>query len=685
MFYRPHDTVRRIRPVAMAAMLLAAGALGGCALQQGAAPSALAQPDSVATFANPLVRQRADPHVTLHSDGYYYYTATVPEYDRIELRRARTLNGLGTAEAQVVWRKHASGAMGAHIWAPELHHIDGKWYLYFTAGRAEAPWEIRLYVLENSAANPLQGAWVEKGQLKTGWESFSLDATTFVVRGQRYLSWTQTAPDAKNHGTNIYLARIDTPWSIVQPGVLLTKPEYAWEKVKHDVNEGPAVLVRHGRVFLTYSAAATDANYCLGLLMADEGADLLNPASWRKSAEPVLRSSVANSQYGPGHNSFTTTPDGKTDILVYHARNYRDLAGDPLKNADRHTRAQVIGWRADGTPDFGAPVADAERNASGNIANKPLFRDPGMDGAADPVLVWNAQRGRWWMYYTNRRARAADTAPIAWVHGSRIGIAESSDGGASWTHVGEAEIELPPAMGGKDATHWAPEVVRGDDGVYHMYLTVVPGIFTDWKHPRHIVHLTSTDLRQWRHPVELKLGSHSVIDASVARLPGGGWRMWYNNEADRKAIWFADSPDLKTWTDRGRAVADQAGEGPKVFQWKGAWWMITDVWQGLGVYRSDDLLTWQRQDGNLLQGGGSGLDDQVQGGHADVVVSAGRAYLFYFTHPDRRGADKNKDGPEQRRSAIQVTELFEDSGKLRVDRNRPVPIELLPPMGPGVH
>ena len=100
-----------------------------------AAPSMAFAADS--GFANPLVRQRADPHVTLQPDGWYYYTATVPEYDRIEVRRARSLNELGAADAKVVWRKHASGEMGAHIWAPEIHRIDGKWYIYFTAGRAD--------------------------------------------------------------------------------------------------------------------------------------------------------------------------------------------------------------------------------------------------------------------------------------------------------------------------------------------------------------------------------------------------------------------------------------------------------------------------------------------------------------------------------------------------------------------
>ena len=310
-------------------------------------------------FANPLVLQRADPQVVLQDDGNYYLAATVPEYDRIELRRARTLDGLGKAEPHVVWRKHAQGVMGAHIWAPELHRIDGKWYIYFTAGRSDAIWEIRLYVLENSSPDPFKGEWIERGQLKTGRESFSLDATTFALRGQRYLVWTQNDPDPLRKATNIYIAKMDTPLSIAGKVTMLSTPDHAWEKKGHNVNEAPAVLLRNGRVFLTFSASATDANYALGMLTAREDADLLDARSWTKSPEPVLRSSEANGQYGPGHNSFTTTPDGKTDILVYHARNYRDIKGDPLRDPNRHTRAQPIRWRTDGTPDFGEPVPDS--------------------------------------------------------------------------------------------------------------------------------------------------------------------------------------------------------------------------------------------------------------------------------------------------------------------------------------
>ena len=307
-------------------------------------------------WTNPIVPQRADPHVTLEPDGTYYLIATVPEYDRIELRRAKSIGGLSTAEPVVIWKKHASGPMSGFIWAPELHKIDGKWYIYFAASEAKDVWKIRMYVLENSGPNPLTGTWVEKGQIKMNWESFTLDATTFEHHGTRYLAWAQGGPEFK--GTAIYLAKMDSPWSIAGKQVLITRPEHPWEKVRHEVNEAPAVLAKNGRVFLTYSAAGTGAEYSLGMLTADMNADLLDPRSWEKSPEPVFKSNPAASQFGPGHNCFTTSPDGKTDILFYHTRSYETIKGDPLKNPDRATRARIIRWKADGTPDFGTPVAD---------------------------------------------------------------------------------------------------------------------------------------------------------------------------------------------------------------------------------------------------------------------------------------------------------------------------------------
>lgn len=216
-----------------------------------------------------------------------------------------------------------------------------------------------------------------------------------------------------------------------------------------------------------------------------------------------------------------------------------------------------------------------------------------------------------------------------------------------------------------------------------MFLTTVPGVFEDWQHPRTIVHLTSTDLRQWKYASALKLASDRVIDACALPLPSGGWRLWYNNERDHKSIYYADSPDLTAWTDHGKVdgVGERPGEGPFVFQWKGHSWMLVDLWKGLGVYHSDDLLHWKAQEGDLLGVPGTGTDDKVNGGHPGVVVNGDRAYLFYFTHPGRSGtiSPQDKDSLDLRRSSIQVVELMEKDGKLSCDRNAPTHINLLPP------
>lgn len=314
-------------------------------------------------YKNPIVIQRADPLIYKHTDGYYYFTASVPEYDRIEIRRSKTLQGLGDAETFVAWTKHESGEMSHLIWAPEIHFIQGKWYIYFAAAAngevTGITFNHRMYVIENASEDPLTDNWVEKGQVKTGWETFALDATTFEHKGKLYYVWAQEdlAVELESH-SNLYIAEMENPWTLKTKPVLLTKPELGWEIVRFWVNEGPAVLKKNGKIFLTYSASATDENYCLGMLTADENSDLLDPASWVKSQKPVFGTSWENGQYGPGHNSFTVSEDGTEDILVYHARNYTEIVGDPLYDPNRHTRVEVIKWNEDGTPNFGIPSPD---------------------------------------------------------------------------------------------------------------------------------------------------------------------------------------------------------------------------------------------------------------------------------------------------------------------------------------
>ena len=302
-------------------------------------------------FKNPIAEQRADPWVHKTDTGEYFLTATVPEYDRIVIRKASSINGLKEAKDKEVWHKHETGVMANHIWAPELHRIDGKWYIYFAAGEAENKWNIRIWVLSNPSADPMQGKWTEEGQIKTKTDSFSLDATTFAHNGKRYLIWAQNVRGG-DHGTALVLSEMKNPTTLTGPEVILTEPEFSWETIKYNVNEGPAVIKKNGKIFVSYSASATNHNYCMGLLWINEHADLLNLSNWNKSPGPVFYTNEDLKRYGPGHNSFTTSEDEKTTIMIYHARDYKEIQGHELSDKNRATRARVVEWTKSGFPDF---------------------------------------------------------------------------------------------------------------------------------------------------------------------------------------------------------------------------------------------------------------------------------------------------------------------------------------------
>lgn len=312
--------------------------------------------DTAVKYNEPWIMQRADPFVILGNDGWYYFTASVPEYDSIVIRRSKSLAGLAKAKEKILWKKHKSGPMSKHIWAPELHYLFGHWYIYFAAGEVDDIWKIRPYVLECQGNDPWENEWIEKGKMvrsrddEFSFEAFSLDAHVFENKGNWYYVWAEKVGVGKQI-SNLYIAQMANGYTLKTVQVLLTTPDYDWERCGFWVNEGPGTLKKNGKIFLTYSASDTGINYCVGMLVADENSDLLDPISWKKSRMPVLQTSVEDGIYGPGHNSFTKDEDGN-DIVVYHARTEEKIVGDPLYNPNRHTMLMKIDWNDKGYPIF---------------------------------------------------------------------------------------------------------------------------------------------------------------------------------------------------------------------------------------------------------------------------------------------------------------------------------------------
>jgi len=317
-------------------------------------------------YPNPFITERADPYIVKGPDGIYYFTASYPAYlnadsgyDRIILRKSKTVIGLRAAEEKTIWVAHEKGNMAKHIWAPELHFIGDKWYIFFAAGDSDNKWNIRPYVLMCKGPDPINDPWEEKGKMQAtendnfSFTDFSLDMTYFENNGKHYLIWAEKLGDS-----SLFMAEInpDKPWKLISKPILLTKPEYDWEKVRFAVNEGPAVLKTDEKIFVFFSASGTGEEYCMGLLFADKSSDLMNISSWEKLPNPILETKDLVNEAGPGHNSFVIDENEKL-LMVYHARpsshaekKCGTFCGEVLYDPCRHTRIKEIKFDENNMP-----------------------------------------------------------------------------------------------------------------------------------------------------------------------------------------------------------------------------------------------------------------------------------------------------------------------------------------------
>jgi GH43 family beta-xylosidase len=339
--------------------LFAAALCAGLGVR-GETASAVDSTPSRKSLKNPLLPVGPDPWVE-YREGFYYYMNTTGA--DLTVWKTRSMADLDSAAKKIVWTPPAAGPYSHDIWAPEIHFLQGKWYIYFAADAGDNQTH-RIWVLENSNSDPLQGEWQMKGKITDQTDKWAIDASVFEDQGRLYMIWSGWEGD-ENGTQSIYIARLSNPWTVDSPRARISTPQYPWEKVGDmdpkvlpgnpphlDVNEGPEILKHADKIFLTYSASACWTDYySLGLLTAISGSNLLDATAWTKSRQPVFQQSPEASAYATGHNSFFKSPDGR-DWILYHANS------QPGQGCGWHRapRAQPFTWKADGTPDFGKPI-----------------------------------------------------------------------------------------------------------------------------------------------------------------------------------------------------------------------------------------------------------------------------------------------------------------------------------------
>ena len=286
----------------------------------------------------------------------------------------------------------------------------------------------------------------------------------------------------------------------------------------------------------------------------------------------------------------------------------------------------------------------------------PLYRDPIFDGPADPMMIRKESDGKFYLFYTQRRANH-QVDKVSYCYGTAVGVAESENG-RDWHYRGALDLDFEFGHN----TFWAPEVVYdAETERYHMFVTYIQGVYMDWGGDASIEHYISEDLFHWKHIGKLEVNSARIIDPAICKTPEGIWRIWYKDEQQNAATCYADSTDLCTWEYRGIAAGDCPQEGPNVFTFGQKHWLIADVWDGLAVYHSEDMEHFTRQEQNILREAGTRPFDCVKGGHADVFVWKDRAYIVYFVHPFT--------GDRYPRTMIQMAQLTVEDGVLKCDRN----------------
>ncbi len=318
------------------------------------------------TFTNPLLPQGADPW-TIYINGSYYYMHTTGR--SLVLWKTASIADLAAAEKKTVWTPPETGPYSKSIWAPEIHFIQNKWYIYFAADNGKNE-NHRMWALENSSPDPMKGTWEMKGKVTDATDQWAIDGSVFEHRGAWYMLWSGwDKAHPKREVQELYIARLSNPWTIASERVKISSPTLTWERNWNNttagkpsrpvyVNEGPQILKRGSTLFLIYSASGCWTNdYALGMMMTADTSDLLDAASWTKWPEPIFRQSASNKVYGTGHNSFFKSPDGCEDWILYHA----NAEPDQGCGGKRSPRAQKITWREDGTPFIGEPVKEGER------------------------------------------------------------------------------------------------------------------------------------------------------------------------------------------------------------------------------------------------------------------------------------------------------------------------------------
>ncbi|HWT74786.1 MAG TPA: family 43 glycosylhydrolase [Mobilitalea sp.] len=300
----------------------------------------------------PFAINRADPCAAKWKDKYYFIATNDADGNHtLYIREADSIPELVNAKEELILDSSTYEGIGGLLWAPEFHVIGDDLYIFHAATPGEFFHEeshvMKLKRGGNPAckedwSRPLRVLKKDGSYLCEAGKTISLDMTCFEWNKEYYVAWSERQFVPVDLGAWVYLAKVDPtePWKLISDPVLLTKPDYGWANNHTFVDEGPFALITDKKLFLTFSSAAVDTTYVVGLLTAEPGADLLDVKNWTKVNYPLLTSRNVPGEYGPGHNSYVTDDDG----LIWNAYHARPGVDAPRCSGLRRVHFDIDGY-----------------------------------------------------------------------------------------------------------------------------------------------------------------------------------------------------------------------------------------------------------------------------------------------------------------------------------------------------
>lgn len=265
------------------------------------------------SYTNPVLDKCADPDILYYNGTYYLYCTTPTQEGNSGIKVYTSTDLVHWTDQGFAFFK-GDGWGNSKFWAPDIIERGGVFYMYYAAD------EHLCAATSNSPLGPFKQDVYEPMHEYIR----EIDAHAFCDEksDKYYLYFVRFTA-----GNVIWGVELNDDMKSIKEETLtqISRANQGWDEDLMRVNEGPYMLVRDGKYYMTYSGSHFESvNYGVGYAVADSP---LGPFT-KYESNPIMQSNSL--VHGAGHHCVAASPDGKELFMVYHCH-HSLIATDPRR------------------------------------------------------------------------------------------------------------------------------------------------------------------------------------------------------------------------------------------------------------------------------------------------------------------------------------------------------------------